>query len=181
MNELRPTVRFAWPAYARWLVPLWILVEVLSPGVHLVPLFTGLGLGAALMAWNIYGVRSARLLVRRGDLYHVRGGSERLIAKAGELRVVQVRVRGVAHPPWQIWTGRNEVVALVEQTWGAAELAGLARQLGAEVVTEPDPMSMRALASRYPGALPAYAKHPFALGAALAVGLMSALLLIDSV
>lgn len=181
MTELRPTVRFAWPAYARWLVPLWILVEVLSPGVHLVPLFMGLGLGAALMAWNIYGVRSARLLVRHGDLYYVRGKSERLIAKAGELRVIQVQVRGVAHSPWQIWAGRDEVVALVEQAWGAAELAELALQIGAHVVHEREPMSMREVAVRFPGSLPAYAKHPVATSVVLAAAVMALLLVVDSI
>lgn len=167
------------PSYARWLVPLVVVVAVLSPGSQVGYGLVGLGLGAAMTFVNVYNLASAGLYVRGHELYYRQRGSERLIGRAGELRVALIRVRGAAHPEWQIWKGGDGVVALVEQAWGAAELRGLAQQLGADVVSVSDPVSMREVAERYPETLPWYAKHPLAASIVLAVGVMGLLVLID--
>lgn len=181
VTELRPSVRFSPPSYATWLVPLTILVVVLSPGPQFGSLLVGLGIGALFVASNVYMMSSVRLRVRGAELHYSQGGSERLIASAGALRVVRVRVRGVAHPHWQIWAGAESAVALVEQAWGEEQLLTLARQLGAEVVTVPDSVSLRDVAERYPGTLPWYAKHTFAAGFVFAIAAIAVLVLLDSI
>lgn len=49
-----------------------------------------------------------------------------------------------------------------------------------DVVTVDDPVPIREVAERQPETLPRYAKHPIASSVVLAVGLVAALLLIDS-
>lgn len=180
VTELRPTVRFSPPAYARWLAPLAIVVVVLSPGDQIRPVLVGLAIGVALLIWNVSALASARLTVRGGELSYAERSRERRLGGVGALRVVRVHVRGAAHPEWQIWAGADGVAVLVEQAWGGAELLALAEQLGAELVTVPDPVSIREVADRYPGALPWYAKHVRAASALLALGGIAGLVLIDS-
>ena len=173
VTTLKPSVRVEWPSYARWVIPAVVVAIVassLTASAMFVDVLVGAALGLCVSASNLHAVRSMELRVLDDLVVLSRRGREQSVGRIRSLSVERVRVRGAAHPDWQIWRGDGGSVALVESAWGVSELEGLADELGVAVTYADRPLSFRELGQRYPGTLPWYAEHVVPLSIIATVG-----------